>query len=309
MTNKNIRNAKVTIIILNWNGFDVTRECLESLLKIENNIKIIIVDNGSVDDSINRLSTIFNDSRIDFLPLKQNLGFTGGNNKGILYAKEKYESDYFLLLNNDTIVENDFLDKMILPFYEDDKCYAVVPKIFFFDNPDKIWFAGGSISRLTGIVKHFGLNNKDSKEYNELKSTGFMNGCCALISKTAIEEIGILDNRFFANSEDADYSIRILDSGHKIKYQPEAVIYHKVNHSFKANKGKWLAFYLAARGIVLLQNKHLPSWKLPFFYVVFFIRWIFYLTLKLLLLGDLKSIVGIYKGAIDGINNRLRFVV
>jgi GT2 family glycosyltransferase len=186
--------------------------------------------------------------------------------------------------------------------------YAAVPKILFHDRPDQIWFAGGKISRLTGVVTHFGLNKKDSIQFDVSGPTYFMNGCCALIKAKAIEEIGVLDNQFFANSEDVDYSLRLLNAGHQIKYVPEAKIYHKVSHSFKANKGKWLAFYLAARGIVLLQRKHLDKRSLPLFYLAYGCRWVFYLTIKLTIMGDIKSIRAIVQGTWDGTTNNLRFV-
>jgi len=299
----------VAIIILNWNGFDVTKECISSLLDMNyQNVSIIIVDNASKDDSVNRLLEIYNDRRISYLPLDKNYGFTGGNNRGIEYARTTFKPDYYLLLNNDTVVEKDLLSKLLNAFKIDTNCYASVPKIFYYDNPDIIWFAGGSVSRITGRVTQFGQHKKDSAALSVSKPTGFMNGCCAMLPKETIENIGVLDDIFFANSEDTDYSLRILDSKHTIQYVADAIIYHKVNYSFKANKGKWLAFYLATRGIVLLQKKHLPAIVLPIFYLVFSVRWVIYLTVKLIFLRDFKSIIGIYEGLADGVTNRLRFV-
>lgn len=297
----------VVIIILNWNGSIVTNECLMSLLNIVYpNYRILVVDNGSTYDSIDNVTV--GSPYIEKLKLETNLGFTGGNIAGLEYAQMKYDPDYVLLLNNDTTVEPNFLDLMISSMKSDKLCYAVVPKIFYYDDPNKIWFAGGKVSKLTGVVQHFGQNKSDIKTESKVRPTYFMNGCCALISRKAINDIGFLDNRFFANSEDADYSLRILASGHTILFEPNAVVFHKVNFSFKANKGKWLAFYLAARGIVLLQNKHKTTLGLFLFYPIFFIRWVLYLTVKLTILGDFRSIKGIYFGMIDGIFNRLRFV-
>ncbi|GGC64950.1 glycosyl transferase [Pedobacter quisquiliarum] len=297
----------VVIIILNWNGADVTNECIDSLLKLSyRNYKIIIVDNGSVDNSLNSIA--LKSPNIDVLPLIHNQGFTGGNIAGLRYASNKYNSKFVLMLNNDTIVEPDFLTMMMATIVNVPECYAVVPKIYYYDDPSLIWFAGGRVSRISGVVTHYGLNRRDSPKYSIPCETKFMNGCCALISIDAINQLGFLDNQFFANSEDADYSLRILDSNHKIYYEPKAIIFHKVSHSFKSNKGKWLAFYLAARGIVLLQRKHLSGLSLILFYFVFSLRWVAYLTLKLLLVLDFKSIKAIYNGAYDGLKGRLRFV-
>ncbi|MDQ6481562.1 glycosyltransferase family 2 protein [Dyadobacter sp. LHD-138] len=295
----------VCIIILNWNGYEVTKECLHSLYKINYaNYKIILVDNGSVDGSVDKLRADFSDFPVDFVALDKNHGFTGGNNLGIKYAAEKYTPDYFLLLNNDTTVNESFLEIMVGTFSTNSKCYAVVPKIYYYDRPDILWYAGGGISKITGIVQHYGINKKDSPEYSIPKEVDFMNGCTALISKESVADLGILDEIFFANSEDADYSLRILNSDHIILYAPEAVIYHKVSHSFKSNKGKWFTFYMATRNIIFLQRKHLPGFLMPAFFLIFGIRWMGYLTIKLFFLRDFKSIKGIYVGLVDGFLNR-----
>ncbi len=298
----------VSIIILNWNGYKITLECLKSLLKIDyKNFKIIVVDNGSIDDSINEIKANIKDEKLDYLILSENLGFTGGNNEGIAFAKIRYNPEYFLLLNNDTIVETSFLSKMIEAFDWDHKCFAVVPKIFYYDQPQIIWFAGGKISRIAGTVTHNGVGKKDSDTYKS-GPTEFMNGCCALISKKAINAIGLLDNQFFATSEDVDYSIRILNSGHTIQFVNEAIIYHKISISFRANSGKWLAFYLGSRGMVLLQKKHLKGIDIFYFYFLFFFRWIMYLTFKLFFKLDFKSIKSLYVGTIDGVYGHIRYV-
>ncbi|WP_026632564.1 glycosyltransferase family 2 protein [Dyadobacter alkalitolerans] len=304
-----MNRSSVSIIILNWNGYDVTRECLESLYQIDHdNYHIVLVDNGSHDGSVEKIRAEFGDLKLDILDLKKNLGFTGGNNEGIVFAKEKYNSDYYLLLNNDTTVEPNFLTEMLKTFDNNPKCYAVVPKIYFSHAPNVIWFAGGKISPVTGIVKHYGIDQQDTGKYDEGKTIEYMNGCCALISSASIESVGVLDNIFFANTEDVDYSMRIIKSGHTIEYNPKAVIYHKFNHTFKSNRGKWLAFYLTARNKILLQKKHYSSMKLPVFYLVFGVRWVLYLTVKLTISGDHKSVKAIYWGVNDGIRNRLRFV-
>jgi GT2 family glycosyltransferase len=303
-----LKEPLVSIIILNWNGYEITRECLLSLGKISfTNYKIILVDNGSADGSNRKLSEEFLDPRIEYLPLERNFGFTGGNNKGIDYTIEKHDPDFILLLNNDTIVETRFLDHMIAAYSTDATCYAVVPKIYYYDNPKIIWFAGGSVSRILGTIIHNGVGKEDDHS-DEAGPTGFMNGCCALISRSAINNIGILDNQFFANSEDVDYSLRILDSGHTIQYAPEAIIYHKTSYSFKANKGQWLGYYLGSRAIVLLQRKHLKGWRLLLFYFLYSFRWLLYLTLKFMIRMDFKAIKSIYIGTIDGMTNKLRYV-
>lgn len=301
-------NSKISIIILNWNGCEVTIDCLNSLRKITYpNFNIVMVDNGSTDNSVEKIVSNFRDE-VDILKLDQNYGFTGGNNQGIRYAIDKYNPDYLLLLNNDTTVQKDFLDELLANIVTSKYIYAAVPKIYYHKNKNVLWFAGGSISKFTGIVKHFGIDKVDNGEYDVKEATQFMNGCCALISRKCIDEIGLLDDIFFANSEDADYSLRIMQAGHQILYVPTAIVYHKVSQAFESNKGKWLAFYLAARGLVLIQKKHVSKLIWPFCFAWFFVRWMLYLTIKLAFLKDIKSINGMYDGMVDGLKNRLRFV-
>ncbi len=296
----------ICIIILNWNGFEVTRKCLLSLQKVNyRNYTIILVDNGSVDNSIDKLSEEFN--KIDYLGLEKNYGFTGGNNKGIEYATEKYNPDYLLLLNNDTEVAPDFLSKLIAPFFNDKSVYATVPKIYFYDRKNIIWYAGGKVRKLTGNVKEFGKNKQDSDATSIQRKVGFMNGCAALISKQAIKEIGLFDDRFFAYSEDADYSIRIVKSGHTIVYVPDSIVYHKVSQTFKSNSNNWFKNYLATRNIVLLQRKHLPRYLYPIFVLWFFFRWVLYISVKLVINFQFRLIPSIIRGYYDGLTNKQRY--
>lgn len=295
----------ICIIILNWNAYEVTRECLLSLIHISYlNYTIILVDNGSSDNSVNKLSEEF--KQIYFLKLDKNYGFTGGNNKGIVYTINKFKPDYILLLNNDTEVNNDFLSKLIIPFMNDETIYATVPKICFFDKKNKIWYAGGKVSKFTGIVTEFGKNKKDSFTTSIQRKTGFINGCAVLLSIIAINNIGLLDEMFFAYSEDTDYSLRILKSEHSMVYVPESVVYHKVSHTFR-NNANWFKYYLATRNIILLQRKHLKKKLFPLFVLWFYLRWVLYLSVKLTFLCQTKSVAAISQGFYDGLTKTNRY--
>ncbi|MFZ4401932.1 MAG: glycosyltransferase family 2 protein [Bacteroidales bacterium] len=297
--------SHICIIILNWNGYEVSRECLLSLQKISfPNYTVILVDNGSTDNSVETLSKDFD--KVDYLCLDKNYGFSGGNNKGINYALNKYNPDYFLLLNNDTEVKSDFLDQLILPFHENDNIFATVPKIYFFDNKDIIWYAGGKVSKFSGIVNEYGKYKKDAPSNSIQKKIGFVNGCSVLLSTDAINKIGLLDEQFFAYSEDTDYSLRILKSGYLMMYVPDSIVYHKVSYSFRDN-GNWFKFYLATRNLILLQRKHLNTKLFPIFIFWISIRWIIYLSFKLFIKRQLKSIPMLYLGAWDGVFNIKRY--
>jgi GT2 family glycosyltransferase len=298
-----VNNPTVCIIILNWNGFSDTCACIQSLLEMNySDYQIIIVDNGSKNQEGDRIQEIF--PTIDLLKLDRNYGFTKGNNEGIAYALEKYKPSLFLLLNNDTVVETNFLSALVNVSISEDEAYATVPRINYYENKLILAQAGGKISRFTGIVNEYGKNTKNYHIDPLPKPTGFMSGCAALLKLETIKEIGLLYEPFFAYSEDTDYSLRILDAGHKIIFVPNAVVYHKESRSFKGKKGQKMKYYLATRNLILLQHKHRDKYEFPLFIVWFTIRWACYLSFKLFIMGNSKAISSIWHGYLDGIRNR-----
>jgi GT2 family glycosyltransferase len=301
----------VYIIILNWNGCDVTIDCLKSLNMVYySNFKILVVDNGSKDGSVQRIGSLIKEMpSVSMLALDKNYGFTGGNNKGVEYVLLSENPDYFLLINNDTVVDPDFLLKMISLAETDDQILAVVPKIFYFDNPTMLWYAGGYINKLSCIGEHYGKNKIDSERYSHTKSVTFMNGCAILIKSETISELGLFDDDLFANCEDVDLSLRILQAGKQIMYEPNAIIWHKVSYSFKSNNNNWLGFYIATRNLVILQMKYnLKKWYFPIGFAYFLSRWFIYLEIKFFLQGKFTLCKYIFFGFKDGFTKKLRLL-
>ena len=302
----------VHIIILNWNGYEVTIDCLKSLLKIDyENYQILVIDNGSNDGSVAMIeSFIEGNSKINLLALNRNYGFSGGNNIGIEHVLLKTDPDYLLLLNNDTTVESNFLTRMVSLGNSDNSIAAVVPKIMYFDSPTRIWYAGGYINKLSCMGEHFGKNQLDSPKYNTSKSIDFMNGCAMLLKASVIKKIGMLDDSFFANCEDTEMSYRISKAGYKIMYQPTALIYHKVSFSFKLSSSNWFGYYLTTRNLVKLQLKYnKKKWYFIFGILYFISRWVIYLQLKFIMLREFTICKYIILGVVDGITEKLRLPV
>jgi len=188
-------NPKVAIIILNWNGADLTYECLVSLKKLNyKNIVIILVDNGSTPGSLDNIERDFSDVRL--IKNQTNLGFTGGNNIGIQAALE-LDADYLLLLNNDTEVAPDFLD-ILVAFMESDPLIGVVgPMIYYYDDPDRIWSAGGAVNTNNGYSVSIGEGDIDRGQYST-QQVDYVSGCALLIRRSVVEQVGLLDERMFA---------------------------------------------------------------------------------------------------------------
>lgn len=225
---------RTVIIILNWHGADDTIACLYSLLAVQGDFSVLVVDNGSADDSVARIGKWIQQNTdclsVELLSLDKNYGFAVGNNKGIAYAR-KYNPDYFLLLNNDTEVTPDFLTRLV-NFSECHAEYRVLtPKIHYFFDKNKIWNCGGKLSM--GFRKYYYAGQMDDaikeKEYIPI---GFVTGCALFFPPELLDSDGrLLTERFFFGEEDFEFSMRMETESVKMACVLDSVIFHKVGSS------------------------------------------------------------------------------
>ena len=259
----------VYIILINYNGYKDTLECIESLKNISyRNYKIIIVDNKSTDSSIQELSKITNENII-LIKSDKNLGFAGGNNLGIKYALKDEKTEYILLLNNDTIVEPDFLSYLVKTGEKDKKIGLIGCKIKYFTNRDLIWYAGGHVNWFRFMGKHDGLRKFDSPKYNKEKEISFITGCCVLIKRDVIEKIGLLPEEYFMYFEDVDFCVKVKDAGFILFYQPLAVIYHKIGLSSGGEKSSFALEYLARNRLYFMFKYKNKVSRISFIFSIF----------------------------------------
>ena len=154
--------SKVAIVIVNYNGWKDTVECLHSLEDITyKNFEVFIVDNASTDQSCEKLRKEIGkvSIRATLIEETENKGFSAGNNIGIQYALEK-QFDYFLMLNNDTLVKKDFLDELLNSF-KLENVGAVIGQIYYASDRQKIWYAGGSLNKKSMKPSHFRYNQTE----------------------------------------------------------------------------------------------------------------------------------------------------
>ncbi|MFQ6678156.1 MAG: glycosyltransferase family 2 protein [Fidelibacterota bacterium] len=240
-----MNSSLVYVIVLNWNGKKLLDDCLNSLMKLDyNNYKVLLVDNASSDGSVDYVKTKF--SGVEMVVLDKNYGFAGGNNEGFDYAK-KNNAEYVIFINNDTIVKSNFIDSLLIPF-ENSQVGQTVPKIFFAEQQDKIWYAGGKINFWTGHIYHEGIRELDGIKYNNGKITDYATGCCFCMKTSIFEKLGGFDESFGMYSEDTDLSIRLKkQEGLDVYFAPDSIIYHKVSasiggaYSFRKLKKKFRA--------------------------------------------------------------------
>ncbi|PIQ47500.1 MAG: hypothetical protein COW03_14740 [Cytophagales bacterium CG12_big_fil_rev_8_21_14_0_65_40_12] len=225
----------LAIVIVNWNSFNVTAACLLSLRSLEyNNFEVIVVDNGSKDNSTEQLRSEF--PEVTLLEHEENKGFTGGNNTGIQYALD-HGKDLIMLLNNDTIVSADFATILIKALLADASIGAIQPKIMYNQERDVIWNAGGFFNSFYSLFKTRGLDKKDQGQYDNPIDVDWITGCCFLVRSNIVQQIGLLDDKFFIYYEDSDWSFKIRRLDYRLRYEPGAKIYHEAGMSNQNRKG------------------------------------------------------------------------
>lgn len=241
---------KVSIIVLNWNGKEDTIECLESLKLITYpNYEILLVDNGSTDGSVKYFRERY--PEIEIIENRENLGFAEGNNVGIRKAMKNL-TDYILLLNNDTIVNPDFLTKMVEVAESDTKFGIIGPKICYYHDPSKVWSVGGDVNLFTGSIKNRG-DQKPQEDFQGTKIVDYVSGCALLIKRKVIEEIGLLDKDYFLYFEETDWNIRAHKRGYISVVTCNAKILHKSGASIKKVKDSNY-YYFSRNGFLFLKK-------------------------------------------------------
>lgn len=255
----------VYVVVLNWNNYEDTKKCLESLRRATySNLKIIVVDNGSADESGKRLRQEF--TQHPFVFNKGNLGFSRGCNPGIRVALEDKDCAYVLLLNNDALVPPGFLEKAIQRAEGDSRVGLVGGKVLHSPESKVISYAGGHIDRWRGRVVIRGFNEKDRGQYDEACEVGFVTGAFMLIKREVLDKVGLLPEEYFFGVEEWDYSLQAQRAGYKLYYVPEFVAYHTGdgshwNYDPRIN-------YVGYRSKLIFQEKYLPKGLFPVWKII-----------------------------------------
>jgi len=228
---------KVFIIILNYNGGEILKKCLDSIYREDYpNKEVVVVDNNSSDGSLDEVMEAF--SKFNFIKNNQNIGFAAGNNVAIKWALEKM-ADYVFLLNNDALMERGSLKKLIEEAEKNPKVGLLSPVIYLGDS-NRVWFSGGEIDWIRMRAKH----------QNDIVDTEYITGCAMLIKKNVFKTIGLLDEKFFLYYEDVDFSYRAKKAGFGLMIIPNAKVYHFEKSSQSIDK----IYYLVISGIMFFRK-------------------------------------------------------
>lgn len=255
---------KLCTVILEYQNPQMTLETIESLKQavLPKNVKqlIVVIDNSPVPDGSLK-KTLKKYRNIKLITTLQNTGFAGGNNRGIKYGL-KHKADYFLLINNDVIVDREFLRHLLAA-----KADLAVPKIYFAkgfeyhqdrykprERGKVIWYAGGKLDWNEVIGRHEGVDEVDYGQFEQTQAVDFANFCCVLIKKEVLQKIGLLDESYFLYWEDVDFSHRAQMAGFKQLFVPQSRIWHKSSGS--SGSGSNLHDYYLTRNRLIFGFKY-----------------------------------------------------
>jgi len=276
---------KVSIIVLNWNNFKDTKECLESLEKISYpNHEIIVVDNGSQDGSTRRIQKEFPD--YIYIYNDKNLGFGEGTNVGMKYALKR-GTDYVFYINNDMIVDKAFLEPLVQAM-RNERAGLVGPATYHYFQREKIYSAGIHLNFWKTKIKDYKFTGK----LREVDSLGGV----FLIKKEVIDKIGYFYEPYFLNLEETDYCFQAKKAGFKIFCEPKSKIWHKVGKTLRRIPAT--ATYYYYRNQLLFIKRSNPFYlKYPLY-----LYWHLYLSLRFIeksLKGEKKIAFAIKRALID----------
>jgi GT2 family glycosyltransferase len=313
---------KVSIIIVNYQGWQETVECLKSLEKLNyDNFKVFVVDNHSPNGSFKKINSFLKKFfithprfKVDLIASHKNLGFAGGNNLGIKKA-QAWESQYFLLLNPDTRVTPNFLNILVdvaqkpnrfphlKKYFDEGKRVGFLgPRIFYTDKKT-VYSNGGIINKtLTqAILKDHGRKRHQLIKQQDPFITDYITGTALFFSQEILKDIGLMQENYFLYYEDSDWAVKASQKGYFHLLVPNAVIYHKGYHSTKHLSFQYI-YYLTRNGYYLAWNNGKLAHKI---FVIFLsickflkqpLKWFIYLSKRKWIKPILKATWDFWRG-------------
>jgi len=267
---------KVYIIVLNWNGWQDTVECLESLRRLSHpNYQIVVIDNGSTDGSVDKIKAWAKNSSLVLLETGKNLGYAGGNNVGLRYALSRGDFGYAWVLNNDTVVHPDALTHMVVRMREKPEAGICGASILQYYYPDKIDTIGGSkydrwFAQAFGLESGKKFDFGHPEKYQKLeRKMDYVAGSSTLVSRQFLLDIGLLCEDYFLFFEEIDWATRARGR-YQLTLAPKSIIYHKggasVGKNSKASRFSTVFDFYNTKNRLAFSSKFYP-YVLPFLYL------------------------------------------
>ncbi|WP_254279325.1 glycosyltransferase family 2 protein [Haloarcula marina] len=295
----------VVAVVLNWNNYDDTAACLDSLADLAySDLEVVLVDNGSTDGSSERLDAEFPD--VDVLYTGENLGFGAGNNVGIRHARER-GADYVWILNNDVLVPDaDLLADLVAAMEADPTVGVLTPTVTAYPETDAVWFERGYLNPWTGNAGHEGFRNwyvdghggVPEPDDEGLLDNDYLPFCSALVRTDVFDAVGLYPEEYFLYYGDVNYSARIRRAGYRLATDTATEIYHRESASSDGPLSATLSYYLARNRWVFYRRSGDAVY--PTFFLLFW-WWLFVEGMYRCLHGEFESARALLEGTAAGI--------
>lgn len=267
--NTDTQHPPVAVLCLNWNGAELLKECVDSLLaQTYTNLTIVVTDNGSTDNSLAVLSAY---PTIHIVKLATNEGFDGGNNRGMEYIRQHIPCAYTILLNNDTKVAPDWAEQLVACAERHPEAGTVGSKVRFYAQPDHLHSTGIVMTRDMTTTNR-GMYEKDTGQYDREEEIFGSIGCSVLVRMSALGEEALFEDRYFAYREDDELAWRMHFKGYKNIFCPTSVILHK--HSYTTKPFSKFKLFHTERNRLWNLIQFMPLWYIPVSFWFTFTRYL-----------------------------------
>ncbi len=243
-----MQSNKLSILIVNWNNKNVILECLKSIEKEGYISSVVVVDCASKDRSIRMIKEEY--PQVKILRLKEDLGYGGGNNHGILYLLKK-QKEFIFILNPDTVIRKGAINKLLDYMEKREDVGIAGPKILADDGT--IWSAGGVIDKKRFSGGLIGIGDRTLTHYSDVTEPDFITGTAMMVRAGVFEKAGLFGKDFFMYYEDVDLCLRVKEKGFKVVYVPQAVIIHKESSSYGRDSPAQ-QYYMARNHLLFIQR-------------------------------------------------------
>jgi GT2 family glycosyltransferase len=274
--------------------------------KAKKPIKLLESSKNEIDNleyNLNFFKKSPSSKKLFLIKNEKNYGFAEGNNIGINFVLDHLNSDYILLLNNDTVVDENFLDELVKVGERTNEVGCVGPKVYYYDfkgRKDVISFAGEKVNLYTSRGKRFGHKQIDKGQYDVTMETDKVEGCCMLLKTDVIRKVGMFDPTYFAYWEETDLCMRIKNAGFKLLYVPEAKIWHKIGMNWDNYFSYFVIYHYLVRNRLIFIWRYASNVQKTIFSIYFF----FYLMGNIVLMlvkEDRENFKDVFKAIKNGI--------
>ncbi len=262
-------NDLVVVLLLNYNQNDYTIKCLESLLKSNyEDYKIILVDNGSTKENVAELEeNIPIDKKLIFKKLDPNIGFAMGYNYALEEGR-KLNPRYFLLMNNDTIIDKSAIVELVKTCQQYNDKARVIGKVYHYDDPKRLQIVGNQyVDKKMLMYKTMGSDEVDNGQFDKVEERDMVDDVYTLHPAELYDRIGGYSPYFWINGVEKDLSLRAIKEGYKLVYTPEAKLWHKGSVSFGGRKMNPKIAYYSIQSKLILRYLHLSKSSFLIFYL------------------------------------------